>query len=98
MAQFPHWPGAKRSSVAIDLSKAGLARGDQYEIRDAQNFLAGPLVAQTMAGEKDVQIPMHDLKPALPVGAQTGPVHTAPEFAVFVVRKVAGALDTRHQL
>ncbi len=95
---------AKSATVAVDVSKAGLKNGEKYEIRDAQNWFAKPVVTGTYSGEP-VTIPMTGLTVAPILGAKhTGraakrmlamkaPPHTAPEFGVFVIRKVKGGGD-----
>ena len=75
----------RAASVAVDLSAAALAVGTSFEIRDAQNFYAAPVVTGTYSGGP-VTVPMTGLTAARPVGnAPIVPAHTAPEFGVFVV-------------
>jgi hypothetical protein len=71
--------------VEVDLSRTGLRAGDAYEIRDAQNYLASPLVTGVY-GNAPVVIPMSGLTPQPPLGnAPIVPEHTGPEFGAFVV-------------
>jgi hypothetical protein len=70
------------STVAVDLSSV-LKLGDQFVIRDAQNFYGNPIVSATYSGGT-ISIPMTGLTKASPNGFST-PAHTAPQFGVFVV-------------
>jgi hypothetical protein len=84
-----NWTRADR--VQVDLSKTGLADGDLYEIRDAQNFFAEPVAAGRYTG-RPVSIPMRGSVVAVPVGkVDFPPAHTDREFGVFVSRKVKPA-------
>lgn len=77
------------SSAAVDLSNI-LAVGDNYEIRDAQNFYGGPVASGTYTGGT-VNVPMILTSVAVPVGNVTvPPVHTPPEFGAFVLLKTSG--------
>jgi hypothetical protein len=71
------------STVGIDLSSI-LSPGDDYEIRNAQDYFAAPVVSGTYDGSPLV-LPMTGLSVAPPVGWLT-PQATGPEFNVFVVR------------
>jgi uncharacterized repeat protein (TIGR01451 family) len=72
-------------SVSVDLSAAGLELQQGFEIRDAQNFYAPPVVRGVFTGSP-VLIPMQGLQPMQPVGNTTlPPKHSAPEFGTFVV-------------
>lgn len=76
-------------TVSVDLARI-LKPGERCEIRDAQNFFGEPLLAGVYQGTP-VTLPL-ELKQVAPfVGNVTHmkpPVHTAPEFAVFVVLPV----------
>ncbi|MDX1979536.1 MAG: BACON domain-containing carbohydrate-binding protein, partial [Bryobacteraceae bacterium] len=75
---------ALQPSVAVDLSGV-LSSGMRYEIRDAQNFFAGPIVSGTYNGGQ-ISIPMTGLTVDAPNGSVPYiPVHTAPKFGTFVV-------------
>jgi hypothetical protein len=82
---------AKSSTVDVDLSPV-LSPGDMYEVRDAQNWFKGAVsgTGGTYMGGT-VNFPMTGLTAAAPVAISAPQVtsftHTAPEFAVFVVRK-----------
>jgi hypothetical protein len=80
---------AKAASVAIDLSAAGLAVGDSFEVRDVLDFYGGPVVTGTYSGTP-VNVPMSGLTVAPPVGASLRtPTHTAPEFGAFVLLRTS---------
>ncbi|HVY45878.1 MAG TPA: MYXO-CTERM sorting domain-containing protein [Minicystis sp.] len=83
---------AHASSVDVDLGPANLAVGAPIEIRDAQNFFGDPVVSTTYDGGA-VSIPMTGLTKAAPVGT-AAPMHTAPEFGVFVVLGKAAPTTT----
>ena len=73
-------------SVEVDLGTA-LAAGTPYEIRNAQNYFAGPVASGTYDGSP-VPLPMTGLEPAQPVGSP-GAIDpsemTGVEFNVFVL-------------
>lgn len=74
----------RKSTVEVDISMA-INPGQRFEIRDAQNFFAPPVVAGLFDGAR-VALPMDGLKSAEPVGTvPVPPRHTAPEFGVFVL-------------
>lgn len=80
--------------VSIDLSPIGLALGDAYEIRDAQNFFGSPVATGIYDGLA-VGMPMTGLALTDPVGTlPVLPPHTAPEFGVFVVLRTGGPVPT----
>jgi hypothetical protein len=72
-------------SVQVDLSNSGIKTGDQYQIRDAQNWFNGAVVSGTYNGSP-VSIPMSGLQVVQPVGSVPHPpTHTAPQFGTFVL-------------
>jgi hypothetical protein len=74
------WP-----SLSVDISAAKLAIGQTFEVRDAQNFFAAPVMTGTYDGSR-VTLPMSFLTPATPIGnVPVKPPHTGPEFGTFVV-------------
>ncbi len=78
-----NWP--LESSVSVDLSKSGINVGDQFQIRDAENWYNGAVVSGTYTGSP-VSIPMSGLAVAQPVGSVPyQPSHTAPQFGAFVL-------------
>lgn len=73
-----------KETVCVDVSSVMLA-GTTYKVYDAQNIF-GPPVASGTLENTEVCIPMKELKVALPIGTVPNPpVHTAPEFGVFVL-------------
>jgi hypothetical protein len=78
-------------SLSIDLAPARLAIGQRFEIRDAQNIFAPPVVSGTYSGER-VTVPMSSLTAATPVGnVPVKPGHTGPEFGTFVILPTSAA-------
>jgi hypothetical protein len=74
-----------KSSVSVDLSASGIKVGDQYQIRDAENWYNGAVASGTYTGAP-VTIPMTGLTVVQPVGSVPYPAaHTAPQFGVFVL-------------
>ena len=75
------------------MSLAGvLERGATYELRDAQNFFGAPVRKGTYQGGT-IELPMTGLSVAQPNGRVSRPhVHTAPDFAVFVVRSATQSI------
>jgi hypothetical protein len=83
-----NWAGD--AMVPVDLSKAALASGDQFEIRDAQNYFGAPAVSGSYTGAP-VYVPMTGLSRTLPVGTLPFvPAHTSSEFGAFVLLKKNG--------
>lgn len=80
----------RQASVAVDLAGIGLATGQAFEIRDAQNFFGQPIVRGTYTGTP-VQIPVENLRAAPLAGcAQIEHIvcdgtSTGPGFGAFVV-------------
>ena len=78
-------------AVTVNLAGAGLQTGDTFEIRDAQNYFAAPVLTGTYANAS-VTIPMTGLTAARPVGnVPIVPAHTDAEFGVFVLIRTATA-------
>jgi hypothetical protein len=79
----------KTNPVAVNVSASGLRIGDAFQVRDAQNFHAAPVVTGVYSGAP-VSIPMSGLSVVRPVGnVTTIPTHTAPELGTFVIMPVA---------
>lgn len=79
------------ASVDIDVSALGLAKGQTFEVRDAQNFY-GPAIASGTFDGQPVRVAMTGLVLAEPVGTvPVRPQHTPIDFAVFVVLPTTGA-------
>ncbi len=73
--------------VNVDVSSLGLQIGDPYEVRDAQNYFESPLAKGTYDG-KPIRLPMNLKQVTAPIGnVERMPVHTAPQFAAFVIQK-----------
>jgi parallel beta-helix repeat protein len=78
-----NWDAAP--TVCVDVS-GYLPTGATYEIHDAENFFAAPVVSGVFDG-KPIAIPMTNLTAAQPNGdVPTPPTHTAPEFGAFILR------------
>ena len=82
-----NWGGA--ATVPVDAS-GSLAVGDRYEVLDVQNYFGAPVLAGTYDG-KPLVLPMNLTTVARATGMTWEPKHTAPEFAVFVLRRVRAA-------
>ena len=81
----------KLSKITVDLSPA-LAVGTPYEIRNAQDFFAAPVLTGVFDGNP-VNLPMTGLTVATPIGQAAGPAPAA-EFNAFVVLAVAATNGT----
>lgn len=71
------------ASVAVDVSSV-LSPGTVYELRNAQDFWAEPVLAGTYTGDP-LMVPMQALPAAAPIGWPVSPTPTGPEFNVFVL-------------
>ena len=81
----------KLRNISVDLSGTGLANGDAYEIRDAQNFFDGVVASGSYDG-RAVSVPLTGLTAVMPVGnVPRVPAHSAPEMVVLVVVPTDGA-------
>jgi hypothetical protein len=72
------------STVNVDLSNV-LSVGDQFEVRDVQNFYGPAVIRGTYSGHP-VKLRMVGLEKAMPIGFDP-PAHTAPQFGTFLVMK-----------
>ncbi|MBA3714945.1 MAG: hypothetical protein H0W76_21200 [Pyrinomonadaceae bacterium] len=79
------------NTVTVSLANTGLAVGQQFEIRDAQNYFGAPVLTGTYNGAS-VVLPLNltavspILGAGLPINAgMVPPVHTPKEFNAFVV-------------
>ena len=84
------------SHVAVDVSSA-LVPGAAYEVRNAQDFFAPPVLSGVFDGQP-LDLPMKGLTVAVPNGPLLTPRPTGPTFNVFVllprsVRLQASAVD-----
>ncbi len=91
----------KLSDVAVDVSSA-LAPGTAYEVRNAQDFFAPPVLSGVFDGQP-LDLPMTGLKVAVPNGPLLTPPPTGPAFNVFIllpgsVRLQAAAVDGQAQI
>jgi len=72
-------------SVNVDLAGV-LPAGQQYEVRNVQNWFGTPVTTGTFGGGS-ITIPMDGVAPPTPVGGFPHvPPRTGPDFDVFVVR------------
>lgn len=86
----------RAASVMVSLTGI-VERGARYEVRDAQNFFGAPVRRGIYQGGP-LELPMTGLTAAQPNGRVSRPhVHTAPEFAVFVVRTVTESKELPKQ-
>jgi hypothetical protein len=76
-----------KSTVSVDVSNV-LSPGTIYEIRNAQDFFAAPVLSGVYAGGT-LSLPMTGLTVAAPIGGATPPP-TGPEFNAFVLLSFAG--------
>jgi hypothetical protein len=78
-----NWSGD--GQVTLDLTKAGVAPGDRYEIRDAQHYFGAPIATGVFDG-RGVTVGLTALAAEPPVGNVPYRVtHTAPAFAALIV-------------
>jgi Malectin domain/Viral BACON domain len=74
-----------KASVSVDLSGSGIKVGDNYQIRDAENWYNGPVASGVYNGSP-VSVPMTGLTVVQPFGVVPyPPSHTAPQFGAFVL-------------
>jgi hypothetical protein len=74
-------------TVRVDLTGAGLRRGQTFEIRDAQNLGGSPVFSGTFNGSV-VSLPMRSTSVSQPVYGGRRVSHTPPAFGAFVVAPV----------
>ena len=78
-----NWDGA--NTINVNLSTTGLLSGQNYEIRDAQNYFGAPVAQGTYnPTSPTVALPMAGLTAATPIG-MAAQAHTSSEFGAFVV-------------
>jgi hypothetical protein len=78
-----NWQGLP--SVSVDVSSAGLAVGQAYQVVDAQNFYGGPILTGVYTGAP-ISLPMTLTAVAQPVGNAPKPAqHTGAEYGSFVI-------------
>jgi len=73
--------------ITVDVSALGLEIGDTYSVFDVQNYFGGPVASGSYDGYP-IFVPLRLTEVSQPVGnVERVPIHTAPEFAVFVIRE-----------
>jgi parallel beta-helix repeat protein len=77
-----NWDNLNR--VAVDISSV-LEQGAAYEVRNAGDFLAAPVLSGVYDG-RPVELPMTGLTVAVPNGPLLTPSPTGPTFNVFVIQ------------
>jgi hypothetical protein len=78
-----NWPRA--TSVSVDIGTIGLAVGQRFQIRDAQNYNGAPVVTGTYSGAS-VSIPMNNTAVSPVYGTvNKQPTHSDSQFGAFVV-------------
>lgn len=80
------------SAVSVDVSGV-LAAGTAYEVRNAQDFFAAPVLSGIFDGQP-LQLPMTGLTVAAPVGGMLTPPPTGPTFNVFVLLPLSSPTNT----
>lgn len=81
----------RAASVPVDLSAAGLAPGQRFEVRDAQNYGGAPVLTGTFdAARPTISLAMSPGPVAAPIGHSFTPASTLPLFGAFVVLPVTG--------
>jgi hypothetical protein len=71
------------TNVSVDVS-AVLASGAAYEVRNAQDFFAAPVLSGTFIGQP-LELPMRGLTVAVPNGPLLTPPPTGPIFNAFIL-------------
>jgi hypothetical protein len=78
----------KQPTVGIDLSSSGLAVGETFEVKDAQNFFGPPILTGTLPSNRIISVSLTGLSSVGRLGDDRPRTHTAPDFAALVVTKV----------
>ena len=82
------------NTVSVNLSGIGLTNGDQFEVRNVQNYFGPTVLTGTYnPASPTVNIPMTDLTVTPPIGQSFVPASTLPEFGVFLVKKNGNGAD-----
>lgn len=74
---------ATNDNVSVDVSRV-LSVGNSYQVRNAADYL-GAVVAKGTYSGGTISLPMTNLSVAVPIGRQTAPAPTGPNFNVFVL-------------
>jgi len=82
----------KLSTVPADVSSA-LPIGTQYEVRNAEDFFAPPVLSGTFDGQP-LNLPMTGLTVATPTGGMTAAPATGPTFNIFILLPLSGSSST----
>jgi hypothetical protein len=78
---------SRRPAVSIDLSSV-LSDGETFELLDVQNQEAPPVASGVYQATEPLTVRINDLKAAPAIGdVSVPPRHTAPEFAVLLLRR-----------
>ncbi len=75
----------RQGAVSVDLSKV-LKSGDNYEVRNAQNFYTAPVASGTYSGGT-VSLPITNAAPAPTISSRGKAVSTGTEFNAYVIVK-----------
>jgi hypothetical protein len=79
----------RAASVSVDVSSV-LQPGDNYELRDAQDYFGAPVLSGAYSGGQ-ISVPMILTHKAAAIGnVPVAPRHTGPDFAAFVLLKKDG--------
>ncbi len=79
----------KLNTVTVDVTGIGLIPGEQYELRNVQNYF-GDIITGTYNGGS-ISVPMTGRTIAKPVGQNfSTPPTTFPDFGAFVIMKKSG--------
>jgi hypothetical protein len=85
-----NWAGA--SSVGVNVSSV-LPAGTAYEVRNAEDFFAAPILSGIFDGQP-LQLPMTGLSVAKPTGALLTAPPTGPKFNAFVLLPLSKVTST----
>ena len=79
-----------KDSVTVDLSTLGFASGDEFEVRNVQNYNGQPLTGQYDGNL--INLPLTSESVGVPYGFDKPKApSTLPEFGVFLIRRVSGS-------
>lgn len=87
-----NWAGD--DNVSVDVS-AVLYPGDTYELRGAQNYFGSAVLIGTYSGGS-LTVPTTNLNVAIPIGFDSAPASTGPDFAAFVLLKTSDSTSPVH--
>ena len=79
----------KKDYIDIDVSNIGLNVGDEYEIKDAENYFGNAIARGIYNGAK-IRVPLNNTEVAPLIGELlVNPKHMGKDFGAFVIRKTA---------